>query len=276
MGSWQICEDVAVQEIRVSGASGELDARLYKSAGSRQPFDDLIVFFHGGGFSSGSIEHAHPFMLALACANPDALLLSSNYTLTDVSPFPAAIEDAYSVLAWAESNKKLLLWNGVRLIVSGIDAGANLATTANLLAYDRKGPAVAGQILITPLLDPTLSTISTEDGLPHPCTDKYKCYLTDILDRAHPYASPAHSSRLRHMSSALIFTGDSDSLRGEGERYAERLIAGHVTTVLSRLSAGNLEKFSERVELACRSEVLTEISLFLKGLAQAERYEVAR
>ena len=51
-------------------------------------------------------------------------------------------------------------WSGERLLTAGIEAGGNLAAVAALMARDRGGPALDGQILIMPMLDPGLTSDS--------------------------------------------------------------------------------------------------------------------
>jgi acetyl esterase/lipase len=94
------------------------------------------------------------------------VVLASTYTLAGVKPFPAAVEDAHAVLLWAKKNKAKLGWTGKQLLVAGIEAGANLAAVCALMSRDRGGPALAGQILIMPMLDPGLSTCSMRDMQP--------------------------------------------------------------------------------------------------------------
>jgi hypothetical protein len=89
-----------------------------------------------------------------------------------VKPFPAAVEDAHAVLLWAKKNKTKLGWTGKRMLVAGIEAGANLAAVCALMSRDRGAPKLAGQILIMPMLDPGLSTCSMRE-MPT-CPDKAK------------------------------------------------------------------------------------------------------
>ena len=126
---------LAVRDLQVVGAEGPLAGRLYKAAvdGKR---DVLIVFFHGGGFVDGDLEDADPFLRHLSEASGYPAVLSSTYTLATVKPFPAAAEDAHAVLIWAKKNKTKLGWTGKRMLVAGIEAGANLAAVCALMARD--------------------------------------------------------------------------------------------------------------------------------------------
>jgi acetyl esterase/lipase len=264
-----------VRDITVQGASGSLDARVYSTAPVGQKQDNLIVFFHGGGFDTGDLDDADEFLNHLAIGNPAQIVLSATYTLATIAPFPAAVDDAYAVLMWAKKNKLRLGWTGKQLIVAGIEAGANLAAVCTLMARDRGGPDMVGQILIMPMLDPGLSTCSMR-AMPAPelvevadaCAAAYRGYLPNAADRIHPYASPLQSSRLKNLPAALILSTDDDPLRDEAELYGAKLINAGVNTTVHRLSPAPLQEPGARNECACRGLVLGAINVFLGGLQQ--------
>jgi acetyl esterase len=264
---------LAVRELEVGGAEGPLGARLYKAAADGKR-DILIVFFHGGGFVDGDLEEADGFLRHLAEASGYPVVLSSSYTLATVKPFPAAVEDAHAVLMWAKKNKTKLGWSGKRLLVAGIEAGANLAAVSALMSRDRAGPQLAGQILIMPMLDPGLSTCSMRDmptctgqaKLVNECAAAYRGYLPHAADRSHPYASPLQSSRLKNLPPALILSTEDDPLRDEAEAYGAKLIAAGVRTTVRRMAPAQLQEPNARNECACKVQVLSEIANFIAAL----------
>lgn len=268
-------EGLTVRDIDVRGATDVLAARCYSAApGAR--LDSLIVFFHGGGFVGGDISEADDFLRALVRSRPEQIVLTTSYTLATVRPFPAAVEDAHAVLLWAKKNKAKLGWTGRQLIVAGIEAGANLAAVCTLMARDRGGPVIAGQILIMPMLDPGLSSCSMR-SMPA-CTDMievadacaagYRGYLPNAADRTHPYASPLQSSRLKNLPPALILSTDDDPLRDEAEQYGAKLIGCGVKTTVIRMMPAPLQEPGARDECACRAQALNEMGTFLIGLEQ--------
>ena len=163
---------LTIRELEVAGAQGPLAARLYIGAAPKLKKDSLVVFFHSGGFVGGDLDEADGFLRHMSCGAANQLVLASSYTLATERPFPAAVEDAHAVLMWARKNKSKLGWNGKRLIVAGIEAGANLAAVCALMSRDRGGPALAGQILVMPMLDPALSTGSMRQLTQ--CSDREK------------------------------------------------------------------------------------------------------
>jgi acetyl esterase len=265
---------LTIREIEVDGAEGQLAARLYSGDPARARKDLLVVFFHGGGFIKGDLDDADTFLRHLAGGAANQLVLASSYTLATERPFPAAVEDAHAVLAWTKKNKAKLGWTGKRLVVAGIEAGANLAAVCALMSRDRGGPALAGQILVMPMLDPGLSTCSMREvklddgmaGVADTCAASYRGYLPNGADRTHPYASPLQSSRLKNLAPALILSAEDDPLCDEAEQYAAKLAAAGVATTLKRLAPAPLADAGARNDCACKVGALDEIRHFLAAL----------
>jgi acetyl esterase/lipase len=264
---------LAVRDLKVAGAEGQLAARLYTASADGKR-DVLIVFFHGGGFVDGDLEQSDSFLRHLAEASGYPVVLSSTYRLATVKPFPAAVEDAHAVLMWAKKNRSKLGWTGKRMLAAGIEAGANLAAVSALMARDRGAPQLAGQILVMPMLDPALSTCSMrqmptctdEARMVEECAAAYRGYLPHPADRSHPYASPLQSSRLKNLPPALILSVEDDPLRDEAEAYGSKLIRFGVPTTVRRLQAARLQEPNARNECACQGHALGEIANFIAGL----------
>ena len=262
-----------VRDLEVGGAQGPLAARLYL-AGTPVKRDTLIVFFHGGGFVDGDLQESDEFLRHLAACNEERAVLASNYTLATSSPFPAAVEDAHAVLLWTTKNKAKLGWSGKKLVVAGIEAGANLAAVCALMARDRAAPKLAGQILVMPMLDPGLSTGSMRqlNGCPDreklstDCAAAYRGYLPHAADRSHPYASPLRSTRLKNLPPALILSAEDDPLCDEAEQYGAKLINAGVRTTVRRMPPAPLQDPNGRNECACKVHALAEMATFLAGL----------
>lgn len=263
-----------IRDIEVRGAQDPLPARLYTAGSRGAKKDGLIVFFHSGGFVAGDLNEADEFLRHLARRTPEYAVLASSYTLAGVRPFPAAVEDAHAVLLWAKKNKTKLGWSGKRLLTAGIEAGANLAAVCALMARDRGGPALAGQVLIMPMLDPGLSTCSMRNlpadanmiDVADTCAASYRGYLPNAADRTHPYASPLQSSRLKNLPPALILSAEEDPLRDEAELYGVKLISCGIPTTVKRLIPGPLQEPGNRNECACKISALNEIAWFVGSL----------
>ncbi len=230
---------VTVSEHGFSSQDRVLRVRVYAPAGEDAP-GALVMLYHGGGFVRGGLDviattaAAMATRLRLRVATPE-------YTLATAHPFPAAAEDAYAALSWAGSVARRLGWDAKRIAVAGEEAGGNLAAATAMMARDRGTPALAAQILVGPMLDPSLSSpsmqrfVASATHTPGVCGACYRAYLPNAADRLHPYAAPASSTRLAGLAPALIVTCDGDPLRDEAEQYGAKLIAAGVTTQVSRL-----------------------------------------
>lgn len=267
------CNMVSVKTLKPQGWRGPLQARLYRPVDSQTPASGLIVFFHQGGFVGGSLDECDEFARALAMRT-GLPVLASSYTLACEQPFPAAVEDAYAVLRWVARRPSSLAWNGERLMTAGIEAGGNLAAASALVARDRGGPELAGQILIMPMLDPGLTTCSMRAmknnpdvaGVADACAAAYRGYLPRVADRLHPYASPLQSSRLRGLPAALILSAQEDPLCDEAEQYGARLIAAGTRTLVRRLPPLPLNDGMARCNCAREHTALEEIAAFIGTL----------
>lgn len=267
-------EGMSVRVFNAQGAHRKLEARLVAPLAASNSHDSgLIVFFPYGGFTSLDLDECEGFARELAARTGWRVLMSS-YTLADERPFPAAAEDAYSVLKWTLRNRVRLQWKSERLITAGIEAGGNLAAVSALMARDRGGPVLAAQFLIMPMLDPGLTSCSMrsvtgQDGAARAadaCAVGYRGYLPRALDRTHPYACPLQSSRLKGLPPALILSAEDDPLRDEAEQYGAKLAAAGVRTTLRRLPPIPLEEPGARCSCARKETALQEMAAFIAGL----------
>ena len=101
-----------------------------------------ILFFHGGGFVSGSIATHDVYALGIAEASGFPVI-SINYRLAPENPYPAAVEDAYDALVWIVEHADRLELDADRLAVGGDSAGGTLTAALTLMARDRGGPGIA-------------------------------------------------------------------------------------------------------------------------------------
>lgn len=225
-------------EERYRGYAGDLALRIYRP--TVPPPTAVVVLFHGGGFVGGSLDSIAPVAAAMA-VRLNLAVATPAYTLASEHPFPAAVEDAYAAVTWAAENAHRQHWDARRLMVAGVEAGGNLAAVAAMIARDRGSPALAAQILVAPMLDPTLTSHSMQQVAAsasrshRECNACYRTYLPNAADRLHPYAAPSSCSRVAGVAPALILTAEGDPLRDEAEAYGTKLITGGVTTQVSRL-----------------------------------------
>lgn len=261
---------VMLQHLQAPGAAHALAVRLYTPS---MVSSGLIVFFPPGGFVDNKIDALEPFVQALALRT-GCKVLAATYTLAAEAPFPAAAEDAYAVVQWVAQSRELLGWLHGKLMVAGIEAGGNLAAVVSLMARDRGGPRIDGQMLVTPMLDPELSSCSMRamalDGngpaVANACAAGYRGYLANSADRIHPYASPLQSSRLKGLPAALILSAQDDALRDEAERYGAKLTQQEVSTTMVRLPPLHIQDPSARCDGVLVEGALRAMSEFVNAV----------
>lgn len=190
----------------------------------------LVLHLHGGEFVTRPAAPAPLVAQLLAAAG--ASVVSLDYPLAPQHPFPQALEAAHEALVWMHEQRRVLAELNSPLIVAGEEAGGNLAAALALMARDRGAPRLAGQILLSPMLDPFMTTASARAaGAGHahcPVAEGWRQYLPRCADAMHPYAAPLQSQRLGGLPPALIVTAQNDGLRDEAKTYAAKLRAAKV------------------------------------------------
>lgn len=208
-------------------ASGqEVAVRLYgrKKTGEASP---LVVHFHGGAFISGDLDNgctvAHLFEAV------GARVVSVAYPLAPEHPFPQPLEIGYGVLQWAFKHRTRLAGKGAQVYLAGEEAGGNLAAGVCMMARDQRHPPLAGQILLSPMLDPCVGTPSLRaaTGTATDCkwAQGWLQFLRSACDAVHPYAVPSAAQRLAGLPPTLVLVGNDDPMRDEALAYAGRLEA---------------------------------------------------
>lgn len=246
----------SVEDRMIPSVDGEVAVRLYTPEGDG-PFPALVVI-HGGGFVMGSVStldgHARRHCDRLGC-----VVVSVDYRLAPEAKFPLPLEDCYAAVEWVAREANELDVDASRIAIAGESTGGNLAAATALLARDRGGPNLIGQVLVVPLLDRDYETGSWKDYREYPPFPEtmewfWEQYLHPDDDPTNGYVVPLRSDDLTGLPPTLIITAEADPLRDDGERYAERLAGAGVKVQSTRydgvahmfyLMAGILERGDE-------------------------------
>jgi acetyl esterase len=254
---------LCVEDICITGHAQIITLRSYRPAFAKS-LTPIVFYFHGGSFISGTLDDATVAASYIA-RNSNAWVISVEYSLAPVFPFPAALEDGYRAVKWAVTNARAQGADPKRMGVAGHDAGGNLATCLAAIVRDRGEFGFSAQALLAPLLDPTMTLLADGNNFPDgsavakECAIGYRAYLKHIYHRMHPYASPIESKRLRGLPAALIASAGNDVLHVEAEKYSCELISAGVPTEVTRYADVSHKG------LASNLDVLGDVSSFFNN-----------
>ncbi|PNG27198.1 alpha/beta hydrolase [Methylocella silvestris] len=191
-----------------------------------------LLFFHGGGYCSGSIK-SHRGMVTEAGRAAGAGTLAVGYRLAPEHPFPAALDDARSAYA-------LLLDRGFapsRIAVGGDSAGGGLSLALMIALRDERKALPACVWLISPWVDLEMTGASMEtkaaiDPLIH------KAYLEELAeaylagaDPRNPLISPLNAD-LSGLPPILTQVGSAETLLDDAVRITGKAGAADVAAIL--------------------------------------------
>lgn len=100
---------------------------VYK-AFSKNTKTPVLIWFHGGGLTSGTKNHETDKKFAAFWQSQGITVINADYRLNPEVMFPTYIEDAASAVAWAVNNANRYNIDATKIFVGGHSAGAYLTT----------------------------------------------------------------------------------------------------------------------------------------------------
>jgi acetyl esterase len=202
--------EVRTSELELPGRT--IPIRTYRPAPDSLP---TLMWFHGGGYVSGSLDAIDPTCRELA-RRARVEVVSVGYRLAPEHRYPAGLDDCLEAVARLRPDA-----------VGGDSAGGGLAA-----AVAQRVPGLRAQVLLCPWLDGTLTLPSvlantTPDGLSASALRTFAELYTD--DPTDPGVSPLLADDVAGAAPAVIVTAGQDPLCDDGDRYADRLVAAGVT-----------------------------------------------
>ncbi|MBB4967417.1 acetyl esterase/lipase [Saccharothrix violaceirubra] len=224
---------VDVVERTIPGPEGapDLEITIISPRGLTGPVPGLYNI-HGGGMMVGHRNMDVGRLLALVL-ELNVVAVNVEYRLAPEHPDPAPVEDCYAGLVWTAANAAELNIDPTRIVVMGGSAGGGLSAGVALLARDRQGPALAGQLLLCPMIDDTNTTIASKQysGIGTWTRESNIAGWNSLLgdkvgtDEVSPYAAPTRAKDLSNLPPALIEVGSAEPFRDEDTEYATRIWA---------------------------------------------------
>ncbi len=218
-----------VEDLRIPARDGaSIDARLYAPAAGALA---VLVYFHGGGFTIGSVETHDVLCRTLALAAGCAVV-SLDYRLAPLHRFPFAVHDAWDAVEWLVVNAARLGVEGQRLAFGGDSAGGTLATVCATLARDA-GLPVRLQLLFYPgcaAWPNAPSHTRYHRGLVLEQAH-IEYFFRQYIDDAHREDwrfAPLNTPELEGVAPAWFGLAECDPLVDEGIAYADKLRAAGV------------------------------------------------
>ncbi|WP_246018816.1 alpha/beta hydrolase [Saccharothrix australiensis] len=225
---------VEVEDRTVPGPPGAPDVELtiVRPRAGLAAGAPALYSIHGGGMVLGNrffgVDGLVDDVLRFG-----AVGVSVEYRLAPEHPAPAAVEDCYAGLVWLADHADELGVDPGRIVVTGASAGGGLSAGVSLLARDRGGPAIAGQVLLCPMLDDRNESVSTRqyDGLGAWDRNNNDTAWNAILgplrgaDEVSPYAAPSRMADLSGLPPAYVDVGAAEIFRDEATDYALRIWA---------------------------------------------------
>ncbi|HUO54544.1 MAG TPA: alpha/beta hydrolase [Rhodoblastus sp.] len=223
---WPPAGDIAFEPVDIGGVEGEWSLAPGSDAAR------ALLFFHGGGYCSGSIA-SHRRMVSEAGRAARARTLAVGYRLAPEHPFPAALDDART--AWRFLREQG--FDAARIAVAGDSAGGGV--TIALINHLREAGAAppACAWLVSPWTDLAMTgaTLESKDAVDPLIHKAYLLELADAYldgaDPRDPRVSPLYAD-LKGFPPVLIQVGSAEALLDDATRFAAAAGAADVPTTL--------------------------------------------
>ena len=224
--AYRTAEDIRLEPVNAEGVPAEWSVAP-GADGSR-----VLLYLHGGGFSTGSIV-SHRAMVTEAGRAAQARTLAIDYRRTPEHPFPAALDDALHAYRW-------LLAQGVqpgRIAIGGDSAGGGLTLSVMVCLRDGGLPLPACGWCISPWVDMEGQgeSYATKASIDPMISKDYVLelagwYLGGTAPRT-PLAAPLYAD-LKGLPPLLIQVGSAETLLDDSIRIAARAGAADVRVTL--------------------------------------------
>ncbi|WED24053.1 alpha/beta hydrolase [Vibrio sp. JC009] len=218
-----IPEVASIQDDVVIGGEYAVPVRIYNPEPTKAL--PVLVYYHGGGHMAGSVTVYDPICRKLALAT-NHIVVAAEYRLAPECPYPAGINDAYSVVQhiWTVLDERKVNYLP-KLSIAGDSGGGALVATVSARAQFDDVVSIEKQVMIYPSLDYTMDSASMEENATGYLLQKGKIawyfdnYFQNGEDRKQ--ASPLYQPMTAQLPETLLFTAEFCPLRDEGIAYCE-------------------------------------------------------
>ena len=220
----------AIINTEVDTGERRIPVRIYRPALTGEP--KVVVFIHGGGHLSGSVEVYDPVARHLAMATGN-IVVSVDYRLAPENPYPAGLSDAKAVTenVWSLLDSQHIPYTRQLTLIGDSGGGAFSATLAAYFSREQPG-FIHRLVLIYPSLDYTLNWPSVQENGTGKLLDESKIrwyfqqYFRNGEDRKQ--TSPLYLPLSQDFPPTLVVSGGLDPLRDENFAFVARLQAERI------------------------------------------------
>ena len=219
--------DMLIRSVKIQDMDGE-----WVSVNRAHMKKYVILYCHGGGYSTGSSLYARTLTTKLS-ASTSMDVLCFDYRLAPEHPYPAATEDAMK--AW---DYLMLLGYGARdVIIAGDSAGGNLALSLVLKLKEEERILPRGVLLMSPWTDLTSSgkTHQTRAELDPVLDAEYLERMihnyVDGQDLEDPFISPLFGD-FTGFPPTYIQAGNNEILLGDATMLQKKMVQANVSVKL--------------------------------------------
>ncbi len=204
--------------------------RLYTPIAQAESARPVLVYFHGGGWTFGSINSCSRFCGELA-AKAGISVLAVDYGLAPEAPFPKGLNDCIDAIRFAMQHAEK--WGSASHLVSagGDSAGGNLAIAAALSMLRSDTIPLRSLVLFYPV---TLAYTDRSDSwqryrsgfaLDSELMEAFNQAYSSQESAHHPFVSVAHApdELLSQLPPTLLIAAERDILCSQGKKFANHL-----------------------------------------------------
>ena len=194
-----------------------------------------IVWLHGGGWATGTLDGYDAVARALAVA-ADSQVFMIDYRLSPEAPFPAPLADCAAAFARLVERAADFGIDPSRLVLGGDSAGGHLAIGVSRWQAAAAAPGPAALVLVYPVTDARMLHHSyARFGEGYFLTAALMAWFwqqflpqglaidDSPMNLEHPDVSPLLAPDLHVLPRTLVVTAGCDVLRDEGQAFAGAL-----------------------------------------------------
>jgi acetyl esterase len=217
----------AVTDFNIPNDEFPVPARLYTPIQASRTPGPTLIYLHGGGFVTCSIE-SHEGLCKRIASGSGYRVLSVDYRLAPQYPYPAGPLDCEAALLWALEGhgEEEYGIDPARIALGGDSAGGNMTAYLTQKYRDR----LTAQVLLYPLMQ----LVKLKPPKPGPQDWLQLGFMAlKFIDEHYVGDSDPHDKRLsplfekdlNNLPPSYVLTCGLDPLRDEGKLYADNMKA---------------------------------------------------